>query len=357
MASPTIESLCCLLSSTKFSSSLIITFDPLPYNLVSLFASLFSIVGSASQLNELRRNQRQKQQKRSGASLRTRGKSIIKCLALADCAAALGIFIRSLLWIKFNSFGALENVDVMEKSLCILLSAWIHYFYTATYIWTFIYAVDVHFGLRSVHFNPKPYHIFGWGVPLLLCLLGILTLYLPDLNCSSDVVPVVRFLPNYLSTFIPIVFVMLANPILYMASFSSVEKLLISSTGRLTQRERNIIEGLKMKFMLINIVFYCCWLPNVANGIILWSGWQRMPRTLIFIIWYLMKMLVLPFCRRRTPERSTEEVFTVINAEDESSSEQEMISLTNEIVSENTPLLQQSSSTPAKAYLYIYIYI
>ena len=44
--------------------------------------------------------------------------------------------------------------------------------------------------------------------------------------------PYIRFLPNYLSTFLPIVTVMIANPILYRLAFSRVEQQIMSVQGR-----------------------------------------------------------------------------------------------------------------------------
>lgn len=50
---------------------------------------------------------------------------------------------------------------------------------------------------------------------------------------SNSVNPYLRFLPNYLSTFVPIVVVMIANPILYRLAFSRVEQQIMSTRGRL----------------------------------------------------------------------------------------------------------------------------
>ena len=60
------------------------------------------------------------------------------------------------------------------------------------------------------------------------------------------------------------------------------------SLGRFTHTERRVVDGLKRKFLAINGVFYLCWLPNVLNGIILWTAWDHLPKSVILVVWYLM---------------------------------------------------------------------
>lgn len=73
-------------------------------------------------------------------------------------------------------------------------------------------------------------------------------------SCSNMFVnPYQRFLPNYLSTFIPILFVMIANPYLYFTSFSTVGKLLPMSTGRLAFKHLYFIYIRSKYFLAISI--------------------------------------------------------------------------------------------------------
>lgn len=62
----------------------------------------------------------------------------------------------------------------------------------------------------------------------------------------------------------------------------------MASSGQFTSREREIIDAIKMKFFIINIVFYICWIPNLINGILLWTLWFHLPATWIITIWYIM---------------------------------------------------------------------
>ncbi|XP_064118344.1 G-protein coupled receptor 143-like [Macrobrachium nipponense] len=290
MASPTIESLCCITTNNAFSKDFLQDFQSVPYNLVSIVASVFGIAGATYQI--LPRTSGNGTAARGGRFFRTRGRVIIKWLAAADLMASLGILIRSASWLADDTFGSKPDDSPLGQYLCIITSGMIHYFYTATYCWTFLYALDVKLVMQEKRVSHQLYHLISWMVPLALCLTGLLILYLPDLNCHSKAVnPYMRFLPNYLSSFLPIVVVMIGNPILYCISFSGVEKQIMSARGRFTHAERRVVDGLLKKFFLINAVFYLCWLPNIVNGIVLWTAWDNLPRNFVLVVWYLMAIL------------------------------------------------------------------
>lgn len=67
-----------------------------------------------------------------------------------------------------------------------------------------------------------------------------------------------------------------------------MQSVVITSSGQFTIRERNIMDAVKIKFSLINIVFYVCWIPNLINGILLWILWFHLPVEIIISIWYIM---------------------------------------------------------------------
>ena len=55
--------------------------------------------------------------------------------------------------------------------------------------------------------------------------------------------------------------------------------------------ERKIQKVFQIKFSLINIIFYICWLPNVINGMLLWIFWFNLPVKVIIVSWYLEAIL------------------------------------------------------------------
>lgn len=55
-----------------------------------------------------------------------------------------------------------------------------------------------------------------------------------------------------------------------------------------TSKERRVVDALRIKFLFINVVFYICWLPNLVNGVLVWTMWFNMPVKVIITIWYIM---------------------------------------------------------------------
>lgn len=61
-----------------------------------------------------------------------------------------------------------------------MFKAWIQYFYTATWIWTLCYAIDMRFVLEEREAHNRFYHMAAWMIPAVLTALGLSLLYLPD---------------------------------------------------------------------------------------------------------------------------------------------------------------------------------
>lgn len=55
-----------------------------------------------------------------------------------------------------------------------------------------------------------------------------------------------------------------------------------------TSKERRLVDTLRLKFLFINVVFYICWLPNLVNGILLWTMWFDTPVKVVIVLWYIM---------------------------------------------------------------------
>jgi ocular albinism type 1 protein len=81
---------------------------------------------------------------------------------------------------------------------------------------------------------------------------------------------------------------MIINPLLYCFSSKEIDKQLIARLSQITTTEREIMNKFKMKFAIITTVFYVCWLPNLINGVILWSAWVKLPVKFVVFNWYVM---------------------------------------------------------------------
>ncbi|XP_037779678.1 uncharacterized protein LOC119576146 [Penaeus monodon] len=120
MASPTIESLCCLSSTNAFTKDFLIDFQSVPYNTISIAASFFGIAGAIYQV--LPRTPSNGANGRGGRFFKTRGRLIIRWLAFADLLASFGILIRSATWLADDTFGSKPDDSKLGQSMCIITS-------------------------------------------------------------------------------------------------------------------------------------------------------------------------------------------------------------------------------------------
>ncbi|XP_066154640.1 G-protein coupled receptor 143-like isoform X1 [Euwallacea fornicatus] len=288
MSDPTIQTFCCHHGNgTDVAVTIAKEFDTNSYNMVCLFCSGLGILGALYQV--LPRRQFANSHRWLSFSAE-RGRRIIVWLALADLLAAVGVFTRSMIWMnKKNIMPAIE--DDSSVMFCAISSAFIQYFYTSTWIWTLCYSIDMRYILSQEEGHFKYYHLSAWLIPAILTVTGLSLLYIPNADCHTSVslrIALQRILPNYIITYLPIVVVMLANPILYKHSIKDMKTMITCTSGQFTSRERDILEAIKIKFAVINVVFYVCWLPNLINGFLLWILWFHLPARSLILLWYLM---------------------------------------------------------------------
>ncbi|VVC99256.1 unnamed protein product [Leptidea sinapis] len=244
-------------------------FNTESYNTVCLVSSTVGILGAMYQifLNSSK-------QHRSN-----RGRNIIMWLAVSDLLASLGVLVRSSLWLRYKNIMPLPDDDV-SVLLCTLTSAWTQYFYTATWFWTLFYAIDTWNSIKGYDPHPVLYHYLAWGISAATTSIGLSILYIPNATChnlSSLSSALIRILPNYCATYVPIALIMIVNPYLYVVSGKNIETAIALPLAQFTSKERRVVDVLKLKFFLINVVFYVCWLPNLINGILIWTMWFNMP--------------------------------------------------------------------------------
>jgi len=97
-----------------------------------------------------------------------------------------------------------------------------------------------------------------------------------------------KFLPNYFFTFMPIIIVMVVNPVLYSISTGYIYHIITSYMAQYSTNERKMLDLFKQRFALINLGFYLCWAPNLVNAIIVWTSWDNLPSGVMLTLWYLM---------------------------------------------------------------------
>ncbi|XP_023228593.1 G-protein coupled receptor 143-like [Centruroides sculpturatus] len=238
MTTPTWDTFCCTFSEQHKSVDELLNFRYKPFSIVSLISASLGVFGAIYQIVPIHETV----QRRSALS-GERQRKIIKLLAIADLFACLGIIVRSVMWIIFYE-NRTESQRMNDHRLaCALISFWIMYFYTSTYMWTVCYAIDVYVTLKENAWLP------------------------PNVGSS------------------------------YTTKRYSSRQIIQGRLGRYTDQERSLVNKLKMKFSHIVIVFYVCWLPNIISNVILWSEWKRLHewhvdlRGFIIGLWYFMAIV------------------------------------------------------------------
>ncbi|KAK9504025.1 hypothetical protein O3M35_010468 [Rhynocoris fuscipes] len=291
MADPSIQTFCCHKPHFGNPSVLLMSeFDSTPYNSVCLVSSLLGCFGAVYQM--LPRTE--KSLSRRWFSLTSqRGRQIVVWLALADFLASLGVFMRSVMKLHGPMTLAWENRSVV---FCSIVAAWIEYFYMVTWLWTLLYALDTWLAFQQRQGYPKLYHTVAWSIPAFLTTAGLMLLYFPDADChdyglTNPDVTVVRLLPNYIIMYTVIATAMVLAPCFYIASARCIDSLVSSCLGQVTNKERSIIQTVRLRFALIVFVFAICWIPNIINGIVIWSSWGDLPVSFLLGLWYCMAVL------------------------------------------------------------------
>ncbi|XP_075221067.1 G-protein coupled receptor 143-like isoform X2 [Lycorma delicatula] len=292
MADPAIQMFCCLKPGKKSSPAFfaMMEFNSTPYNVVCLVSSLFGIIGATYQILP-KRDLTHKH--RWVPLVCLRGRKIIVWLAFADFLAALGVFVRSVVNLNDTLVTKMWD-DNLTTIFCTLFAAWIQYWYCVTWMWTLIYTVDVGRALQDKQDRYYLYHAFCWTVPGILTAGSLLYLYYPnfDLTCLHFGVDnessFILVLPNYLATYLPMISVMVLNPILYCYAGRHVRRMVLQGFAQYTNKEREIVDSTYLTFTLINLVFYICWLPNLISTIVVWFQWHNLPVRTVLILWYIM---------------------------------------------------------------------
>ncbi|KAF5920744.1 hypothetical protein HPG69_010278 [Diceros bicornis minor] len=163
--------------------------------------------------------------------------------------STVGIVVRSMVWLGFPDFvestSDVNGTDIWPAAFCVGS------------------AVSV---VTPLCFSPSTillYHIMAWGLAALLCVEGVVMLYYPSVaRCERDLE---HAIPHYVTTYLPMLLVLVANPILFRKTVTAVASLLKGRQGIYTENERRMGAVIKIRFFKIMLVFVICWLSNIIN--------------------------------------------------------------------------------------------
>ncbi|KAL7385606.1 hypothetical protein ABVT39_024984 [Epinephelus coioides] len=193
-----------------------------------------------------------------------------------------------------------NSTDAWPEVFCVGSAMWIQLFFSASFWWTFCYAVDVFLvvktsaGISTIIL----YHMITWGLAVLLCVEGVAMLYYPSISdCEQGLQ---HAIPHYVTTYAPMLLVLVANPVFFNRTISAVTSLLKGRQGIYTENERRLANEIKIRFFKIMLVFFICWVPNIINESLLFylemqtdindNGFRNI-RNAALITWFIMGIL------------------------------------------------------------------
>ncbi|KAM8855300.1 G-protein coupled receptor 143 isoform 5-T5 [Spinachia spinachia] len=300
MASPRLETFCC--PNRDAATDFVVSFQPALFGALGLGSASLSLVFAVLQILPKRRGYR-----RLGQSALPRPASssrILFIISVCDLLGCAGIIVRSSVWLGLPNF--IDGISVANGTyawpqvFCVGSAMWIQLFFSASFWWTFCYAVDVFLvvktsaGISTIIL----YHMITWGLAVLLCVEGVAMLYYPSISdCEQGLQ---HAIPHYVTTYAPMLLVLVANPVFFSRTVSAVTSLLKGRQGIYTENERRLANEIKIRFFKIMLVFCICWVPNIINESLLFylemqtdidATALRDIRNAALITWFIMGIL------------------------------------------------------------------
>ncbi|KAI6048741.1 G-protein coupled receptor 143 [Marmota monax] len=298
MASPRLGTFCC--PTRDAATQLVLSFQPRAFHALCLGSGALRLVLGLLQMLPRRRPAGPGAPSTSPpASAR-----ILRAAAACDGLGCLGIILRSAVWLGFPDF--VENIsdgngtDIWPAAFCVGSAMWIQLLYSACFWWLFCYAVDAYLVIRrSAGLSTIVlYHIMAWGLALLLCAEGAVMLYYPSVSrCERGLD---HAIPHYITTYLPLLLVLVANPVLFQKTVTAVASLLKGRQGIYTENERRMGAVIKIRFFKIMLVLIACWLSNIINESLLFylemqpdinAGSLKRVRDAAKTTWFIMGIL------------------------------------------------------------------
>ncbi|XP_058642563.1 G-protein coupled receptor 143 [Onychostoma macrolepis] len=297
MASPRLETFCC--PNRDPATEFITGFQPRFFSGICSCSAALSLALTGLQLLPKHRPFRHAPPHKPASSLR-----ILFIISVCDLLGCAGMVVRSSVWLGFpdliSRVSAGNGTDVWPQVFCVGGAMWIQLFFSASFWWTFCYAVDVFLVVkRSAGISTIVlYHMITWGLTLLLCVEGVAMLYYPSISSCENGLQ--HAIPHYITTYAPMLLVLLVNPVLFTRTVSAVTSLLKGQQGIYTENERRLGSEIKIRFFKIMLVFVICWLPNIINESLLFylemqddvkAGDLKNVRNAALITWFIMGVL------------------------------------------------------------------
>ncbi|XP_063300348.1 G-protein coupled receptor 143 [Pelobates fuscus] len=300
MASPRLETFCC--PNRDLATELVLDYQPQVFGSLCIGSGLVSMLLTILQLLP---KTKQGYRKLGRFTLPKPSSSrILLLVVICDMLGCLGIVLRSIVWISSPAFignmSILNTTDIWPTAFCVGSGMWIQLFYSASFWWLFCYAIDAYLVVRrSAGISTIVlYHMMTWGLAILLCIEGVAMLYYPSVsNCENGLE---HAIPHYVTTYAPLLLVLIVNPVLFARTVSAVASLLKGRSGIYTENERRLGTEIQIRFFKIMLVFVICWAANIINECLLFylemqpdinGVLLKNVRNAVLITWFIMGIL------------------------------------------------------------------
>ncbi|XP_005614026.3 G-protein coupled receptor 143 [Equus caballus] len=298
MASPRLGTFCC--PTRDAATQLVLGFQPQAFHALCLGSGALRLALGLLQLLPGRRLAGPG----APATAPPASARILRAATACDWLGCLGIVVRSTVWLGFPDFvesiSDVNRTDIWPAAFCVGSAMWIQLLYSACFWWLFCYAVDAYLVIRrSAGLSTiLLYRIMAWGLATLLCVEGVVILYYPSVSrCERGPE---HAIPHYVTTYLPLLLVLVANPILFQKTVTAVASLLKGRQGIYTENERRMGAVIKIRFFKIMLVFVICWLSNIINESLLFylemqpdinGGSLKHVRNAAKTTWFIMGVL------------------------------------------------------------------
>ncbi|KAL4693595.1 hypothetical protein H8957_002468 [Semnopithecus entellus] len=298
MASPRLGTFCC--PTRDAATQLVLSFQPRAFHALCLGSGALRLALGLLQLLPGRRPAGPGSPATSPpASVR-----ILRAATACDLLGCLGVVIRSTVWLGspnfVDSISDVNRTEIWPAAFCVGSAMWIQLLYSACFWWLFCYAVDAYLVIRrSAGLSTiLLYHIMAWGLATLLCVEGAAVLYYPSVSRCEQGLD--HAIPHYVTMYLPLLLVLMANPILFQKTVTAVASLLKGRQGIYTENERRMGAVIKIRYFKIMLVLIICWLSNIINESLLFylemqtdinGGSLKPVRTAAKTTWFIMGIL------------------------------------------------------------------
>lgn len=234
---------------------------------VGLTIGVLSTLGLFIVLYPWRCHQKQKPQRLSQHLQGPNLIHIVYCIIAAGIMGNIGIIVRSSVWLHGTYPGPRDHDFADFRHIfCVVTSIWVQYFFLTAAFWHLCYGLEAYMISHGTTSSRWVLHTIGWIFPACFTGLGAFVAYHPifsDCGAKDPLLLAVLFI----LILVPVVTVFLLNVILFYKAAASVKKSLIHHFGRFSTEERQIVDGIQLKFILFSMAYVLCWAPNLLNGI------------------------------------------------------------------------------------------